>query len=48
MIVARMESTLKICGSEFSPAKFIAILVGRSSYEPSWKDFDTEIETSGE
>ena len=39
MIEARMESTLKSCGGEFSPAEFIAILVGRSSYEPSWRDF---------
>ncbi len=39
MIEARMDSTLKSCGGEFSPTEFITILVSRSSYEQGWKDF---------
>ena len=33
-----MESTLKNCGGQFSPAEFISILVSRP-YDAGWKDF---------
>ena len=38
LIEARMESTLKNSGGQFSPTDFITIVVSRP-HEPGWKDF---------